>query len=124
MILGAGVLAAALFLLLLLISNKPDASGLFLLAILAVLGAGAMWWQAIAMIRALNHRTRLTVARILSDGRPREPREIDREVLRQMASLRYPPLRWFHFPSRALSEMTHRGVLERIAGRYSAAKRS
>jgi hypothetical protein len=119
---GALFLAAALWLFLLLISERPVIGGIVLFALMVALLAGGAWYQGLETIRALVCRTRLTIAGILSDGRPRSRNEIAEEAGRQIGPLRFPPVRWLHLPDRALDAMTRRGLLTLSDGRYSAAR--
>jgi hypothetical protein len=109
------------FLALLLLSEKPDVAGLAPLAIVLALLAGGLFWQAAELVRTLRRRTRLAIARILSDGRPRDRDELVRELCLRLRPLRSPPLRWLHLPDRALREMTQQGLLAMVAGKYTAA---
>ena len=58
----ASVLAAVLFLILLLISVRPRVAGTVLLFIPAALLAGALLWQGLIVFRATERRVRIAVA--------------------------------------------------------------
>jgi hypothetical protein len=116
------LLAAALWLLLFLISERPDIGGITLVAFTVALLAGGAWHQSLETIRALRRRTRLTIAGFLSDGRPRARDEIVEGILRRIPRLRFPPLRWLHLHRQDLDEMTRESVLTLSDGVYSAAR--
>jgi hypothetical protein len=83
--------------------------------------AGGLWWQTAEQVRGLQGRTRLVIAAILGDGRPRSRDEITRELRLQLPPLRVLPLRWLNLPERALAEMTRQGILVLTGDKYTAA---
>ena len=97
----AVVLVITAFLLLDLMSQEPVISGLFLLAFTGAGMAGVLWWGGREATRTMRRRTRLVIAKILSDGRPRNREEPVHEVRRRVVPLRHAALRWLRIEDRA-----------------------
>jgi len=117
--LGAGLLLVAAATALATASRWPAVSGFAFVALL-LLGLVA---SEVAHVRqsVTNARrsARLTLAQVMSDGRPRTRQEAVLELRRLVRALRRPPLRWLRLEDDALTELTRSGLLEARAGRYA-----
>ena len=113
------LLGVGLFLVLTVVSQKPDVAGLGLFALVAALLVATAWWQTRESVHSLRRRTCLAIAALLSDGRPRDRREISAALRRVIPSLNYPPLRWLHVEDQSLEEMSQRGLLVLHNGRHA-----